>query len=197
LAALNHLRASKGLNCFEFRPHSGEAGDVDHLTSCFLVANKINHGIQLRKAPGLHYLYYLCQIGLAMSPLSNNKLFLDYNKNPFKKYFAQGLNVSLSTDDPLLLHVTKEPLMEEYSVAAQVWKLSSVDQCEIARNSVLQSGLEYRFKRHYLGKGFQLPGAQGNDIRQTNVPSLRLQYRSEQLMEEMEMIRNGVKEFKK
>lgn len=182
------------MNCFEFRPHSGEAGDVDHLTSCFLVANKINHGIQLRKAPGLHYLYYLCQIGLAMSPLSNNKLFLDYNKNPFKKYFAQGMNVSLSTDDPLLLHVTKEPLMEEYSVAAQVWKLSSVDQCEIARNSVLQSGLEYRFKRHYLGKGFNVPGAHGNDIRQTNVPSIRLHFRAEQLMEEMAMISDGVQE---
>jgi hypothetical protein len=61
-------------------------------------------------------------------------------QNPFPKYFYQGLNVSLSTDDPLMLHYTKEPLIEEYSVAAQVWKLSSVDQCEIARNSVLQSG---------------------------------------------------------
>jgi len=30
--------------------------------------------------------------------------------------------------------------MEEYSIAAQVWKLSSVDMCELARNSVLMSG---------------------------------------------------------
>ena len=39
------------------------------------------------------------------------------------------MNVSLSTDDPLQLHYTKEPLMEEYSVAAQVstWTLSKVD----------------------------------------------------------------------
>ena len=65
-------------------------------------------------------MYYLKQIGVAMSPLSNNKLFLDYAKNPFPKYFAQGLNVSLSTDDPLMLHYTKDPLLEEYSVAAQV-----------------------------------------------------------------------------
>jgi AMP deaminase len=28
--------------------------------------------------------------------------------------------VSLSTDDPLQIHLTKEPLVEEYSVAAQV-----------------------------------------------------------------------------
>lgn len=88
----------------------------------------------MRKAPALHYLYYLSQVGIAMSPLSNNKLFLDYNKNPFPKYFKQGLNVSLSTDDPLMLHYTKDALVEEYSVATQVWKLSSTDQCEIARN---------------------------------------------------------------
>lgn len=31
--------------------------------------------------------------------------------------------------------------MEEYAIAAQLWKLSTCDVCEIARNSVLQSGL--------------------------------------------------------
>ena len=36
----------------------------------------------------------------------------------------------------------KEPLMEEYSIAAQVWKLSQTDMCELARNSVLMSGFE-------------------------------------------------------
>ena len=29
------------------------------------------------------------------------------------------MNVSLSTDDPLQIHLTKEPLVEEYSVAGQ------------------------------------------------------------------------------
>ena len=47
--------------------------------------------------------------------------------------------MSLSTDDPLMFHHTKEPLMEEYCVAEQMWRLSSVDLAEIARNSVLQS----------------------------------------------------------
>lgn len=37
----------------------------------------------------------------------------------------------------------QEALMEEYSIAAQVWKLSTCDMCEIARNSVLQSGFEH------------------------------------------------------
>lgn len=144
-----------------------------------------------------------CQIGLAMSPLSNNSLFLDYHRNPFPTFFQRGLNVSLSTDDPLQIHLTKEPLVEEYSIAAsvlatslaflrllivlshmqhelcvhvyaahtfthryycthvkrdewlmsitpfwlfQLWKLSSCDLCEIARNSVYQSGFSHALK---------------------------------------------------
>ena len=37
--------------------------------------------------------------------------------------------------------------MEEYSIAAQVWKLSSCDMCELARNSVLMSGFSDRVCR--------------------------------------------------
>lgn len=112
LRALNHLRASRGLNTFAFRPHAGEAGLVDNLDNTFLLADSINHGINLKLSPALQYLYYLAQIGLALSPLSNNLLFVDYAKNPFFSLFARGLNVSLSTDDPLMFHQTKEPLME-------------------------------------------------------------------------------------
>ena len=38
----------------------------------------------------------------------------------------------------------QEPLMEEYSIATQVWKLSSCDMCELARNSVLMSGFSHK-----------------------------------------------------
>lgn len=34
--------------------------------------------------------------------------------------------------------------MEEYAIAAQVFKLSTCDMCEIARNSVLQCGLSHQ-----------------------------------------------------
>lgn len=111
---------SKLADTFVFRPHCGEAGDTDHLTSAFLTSHSISHGILLRKVPALQYLFYLKQIGLAMSPLSNNALFLTYERNPLPDFFKTGLNVSLSTDDPLQFHFTKEPLLEEYSVAAHV-----------------------------------------------------------------------------
>ena len=70
---LNALRKERGLNTFKFRPHCGEAGSLDHLATTFLVADGINHGIELNKSPVLTYLFYLSQIGIAMSPVSNNK----------------------------------------------------------------------------------------------------------------------------
>ena len=107
IATLNKLRKLNNLNTFVLRPHSGEAGDTEHLSSAFLTSYAISHGILLRKVPALQYLYYLHQIGIAMSPLSNNALFLSYERNPFPIYFNRGLNISLSTDDPLQFHFTK------------------------------------------------------------------------------------------
>lgn len=191
LYILNKLRELKGMPTIRFRPHCGEAGDIDHLAAGFLLCHNISHGINLRKSPVLQYLYYLAQIGLAMSPLSNNSLFLDYHRNPFPLFFQRGLNVSLSTDDPLQIHLTKEPLVEEYSVAAKVWKLSSCDMCEIARNSVYQSGFSHAAKLHWLGGEYFKRGAEGNDIHKTNVPNLRISFRDETWVDEMQYIYQG------
>ncbi|CAG8568726.1 11806_t:CDS:10 [Dentiscutata erythropus] len=188
MTSLNQWRKARGFNTFVLRPHAGEAGDTDHLASAFLTSKSISHGILLRKVPALQYLYYLKQIGIAMSPLSNNALFLNYERNPFLSFFQKGLNISLSTDDPLQFHYTREPLIEEYSVAAQIWKLSSSDMCELARNSVVQSGFEMAIKKHWLGKEWYIPGKKGNDIHKTNVPDLRMEFRYETLLEEIKMI---------
>ncbi|KAJ3062069.1 AMP deaminase, partial [Quaeritorhiza haematococci] len=188
MCVLNRWRRDRGFNTFVLRPHAGEAGDTDHLTAAYLTSQSISHGILLRKVPALQYLYYLDQIGIAMSPLSNNALFLTYERNPILTFFQRGLNVSLSTDDPLQFHFTKEPLIEEYSVAAQIFKLSGTDLCELARNSVLQSGWEMQMKKRWLGMNCHLPGPGGNDIQRTNVPNIRLAYRYQTLMEERFMV---------
>ncbi|KAI9286910.1 hypothetical protein BC943DRAFT_378982 [Umbelopsis sp. AD052] len=188
MASLNKWRAKRKFNTFVLRPHAGEAGDSANLTAAFLTSQSISHGILLRKVPALQYLYYLKQIGLAMSPLSNNALFLTYERNPLPQFFQRGLNVSLSSDDPLQFHFTKEPLIEEYSVAAQIWKLSSTDMCELARNSVIQSGWENKIKMHWIGKTWNEPGTAGNDMRKTNVPNIRVAFRHETLMEELNML---------
>lgn len=195
MVVLNNFRRERNMCTFVLRPHCGEAGSATHLVTAFMLAESINHGLLLRKVPVLQYLYYLAQIGLAMSPLSNNSLFLNYPRNPLLEYFNRGLNVSLSTDDPLQFHFTKEPLMEEYSIAAQVWKLSTCDMCEIARNSVLQSGFPPWVKQHWLGPNYTREGMAGNDISRTNVPDIRIAYRYDTLVEEMRTICRGSKSF--
>ncbi|MGH0121710.1 UNVERIFIED_CONTAM: hypothetical protein FKN15_076306 [Acipenser sinensis] len=160
------------------------------LASC---GSNLDSESQFKSAPVLQYLYYLAQIGIAMSPLSNNSLFLSYHRNPLPEYLSRGLMVSLSTDDPLQFHFTKEPLMEEYSIAAQVWKLSSCDMCELARNSVLMSGFSHKVKSYWLGPNYYKEGPEGNDIRRTNVPDIRLGYRNETMCEELNLITQAVR----
>jgi AMP deaminase len=187
MASLNCWRQRRGFNTFVLRPHCGEAGDPDHLGAGFLACHSISHGIHLRKVPLLQYVYYLDRIGIAMSPLSNNALFLTYDKNPFASFFRKGLNVSLSTDDPLQFAFTKEPLMEEYAVAAQIYKLSAVDMCELAKNSVDQSGFELALKQRWLGPQCYLPGVAGNNVAKSNVPDLREAFRHETFLAELSL----------
>ncbi|XP_007647079.1 AMP deaminase 3 isoform X3 [Cricetulus griseus] len=193
IMVLNNLRRERGLSTFLFRPHCGEAGSITHLVSAFLTADNISHGLLLKKSPVLQYLYYLAQIPIAMSPLSNNSLFLEYSKNPLWEFLHKGLHVSLSTDDPMQFHYTKEALMEEYAIAAQVWKLSTCDLCEIARNSVLQSGLSHQEKQKFLGQNYYKEGPEGNDIRKTNVAQIRMAFRYETLCNELSFLSDAMK----
>ncbi|KAG9331802.1 hypothetical protein JZ751_016956 [Albula glossodonta] len=193
IMVLNNLRKERGLSTFQFRPHCGEAGSITHLVSAFLTADNISHGLNLKKSPVLQYLYYLAQVPIAMSPLSNNSLFLEYSKNPLREFLHKGLCVSLSTDDPMQFHYTKEALMEEYAIAAQLWKLSTCDVCEIARNSVLQSGLSHKEKEHFLGVNYLTDGPEGNDIRRTNVAQIRMAFRHETLCNELSLLLDAVK----
>ncbi|CAF4357223.1 unnamed protein product [Rotaria sp. Silwood2] len=79
--------------------------------------------------------------------------------------------------------------MEEYSIAAQIWKLSSIDMCELARNSVLMSGHSDQVKKAWLGQQYKEPGLSGNNICRSNVPNIRIAYRYEVLCEELQLIK--------
>jgi AMP deaminase len=187
LEVLNTLRRAMGLNTFAFRPHAGETGDSMHLAATYLLADSINHGINLQSQVSLQYLYYLDQIGLSVAPLSNNFLFRKISSNPFPKLFKRGLNVTLSTDDPLLFHMSNDALLEEYSVARASFDLSMTDISEIARNSVLQSGFEDELKKEWLGDEYQR-GITFCDERKTHVPLIRAKFRAEHLAIEHMMV---------
>nr|GEU94531.1 retrotransposon protein, putative, Ty3-gypsy subclass [Tanacetum cinerariifolium] len=81
-----------------------------------------------------------------------------------------------------------------------VWKLSSYDLCEIARNSVYQSGFSRAAKQgriyiewraHLLGSKYYKRGPEGNDIQKTNVPRMRIAFRHQTWTEEMQYVYAG------
>ena len=167
MRALNELRAARKLPPIALRPHAGEAGATHHLASAFLFADGISHGINLAKSPVLQYLYYLARVGISVSPLSNKALFIDYAENPFASLFHRGLRVTLTTDDPLMFHLTPQPLLEEYAVARAVWRLSMTSMCEIAHNSVLIASLPPERKAALAVEDQEI----------TNVPERRFDFR--------------------
>jgi len=173
-----------------FRPHAGEAGEVHHLATTFLLADGVNHGVNLWHSPVLQYLYYIAQVGISVSPISNNALFLKMGDSPFPFFFMRGLNVTLSTDDPLMFHTTNEPLLEEYTNARLVWNLSQVDLNEIAGNSVRQSAFPQEAREAALGRE-EVDGPYCWDPRRCNVPLRRLRYRRARLAEELSFIAHG------
>ncbi|KAG5496317.1 hypothetical protein JKF63_02619 [Porcisia hertigi] len=179
ITSLNEFRASRGLSTFTLRPQCGERGSMDHLVSGFCLANSINHGVTLARHPVLEYMWYIAQVGLAMSPLSNTAGASAYLENPFPVFFHRGLNVSLATNQPLYFHFTREPLVEEYSIAAKLWKFELNDLSEIARNSVLQSGFSASWKQNALGPRYQLRSTLGNDVCRSRVSDIRVAYRYE------------------
>lgn len=179
IASLNMLRKRLGQSTFSFRPHCGESGDPDHLVDAFYLADGIGHGVQLKRRSVLQYLFYFAQIGLGMTPLSNNALFCKYHENPFPLFFHRGLHVALSTDGPLQFHHTSDPLTEEYATAGKFWNLSTVDACEIAANSVRMSGFPDAMKRAWLGQLYMLRSTVGNEPARSRVPHTRVAFRYE------------------
>jgi AMP deaminase len=94
----------------------------------------------------LKYLYYALQVGISLSPLSNAALYLDsYHDHPLKNIIELGLNVTLSSDDPLIFH-DENPLREEYQIAKNSFKLKTSELLEMAAKSVFLSGFPFKYE---------------------------------------------------
>ncbi|ELP88097.1 AMP deaminase, putative [Entamoeba invadens IP1] len=153
ITSLNLLRMAKGLNTFDFRPHCGKTGHYSHLVAGYLTSKGVSQAVKLEDNTTLQYLFYLDQIGISQAPMATHAKITPYSSNPFNTFFAVGLNVSLSTDKPLRVHKTVEPLLEEYSMAKNMYKYKDHDLVEICRNSVRQCGFSFKTKSRMM-KGF-------------------------------------------
>uniref|UniRef100_A0A8B9L8I9 AMP deaminase n=1 Tax=Astyanax mexicanus TaxID=7994 RepID=A0A8B9L8I9_ASTMX len=203
IMVLNNLRKERGLSTFQFRPHCGEAGSITHLVSAFLTADNISHGLNLKKVSTsprltsvLHYelFKHCCPSPLLPPRVQCCSTSSTWPRCPLPCPLSATTACSWSTPrTPSESSCTREALMEEYAIAAQLWKLSTCDVCEIARNSVLQSGISHQEKKHFLGENYLQDGPDGNDIRRTNVAQIRMAYRHETLCNELSFLVDAVK----
>jgi AMP deaminase len=118
-------------------PHCGECprNTLYNMLACYLLCDGMTHGVELRRYPVLLYLCYLRQLPINLSVLSNNYLYVPLAKSPLPLYHSIGLPVSLSTDDPLIFHMTERPLDEEYSLVTHVFGFDSEDLQELTMNT--------------------------------------------------------------
>lgn len=139
---------------FKFKPHAGELGNIHHLLTAYLLTDSICHGINLIDSNAskydnndtvlknnnnivMLYLFIKDQVGCALSPISNNYLCRKYSCLHLDLLFKLGLRMSLCTDDPLMFHLTDDPIVEEFSMAKNYYNFSNGDLLELVNNSYL------------------------------------------------------------
>ncbi len=90
--------------------HAGEAGGPDNVRVSIedLKADRIGHGVRTYQDPEVEKLVREKQIPLEMCPTSNVQTGAidSLEHHPFKKYYQEGIPVTINTDDPGVSDIT-------------------------------------------------------------------------------------------
>ena len=129
-------------------PHAGEMSGPATIWEAVngLRAERIGHGISCLADPSLVAYLRDRQIPLEVCPTSNvcTKQVPDLAAHPLPRLLAEGLFVTLNSDDPPMFGTT---LTQEYRQAASVLGLSRDQLADLARNSVRASFLDAAAKQ--------------------------------------------------
>ena len=111
-----------------FTIHSGECGSVDNIREAIaLGAKRLGHGIALEKSPELRQLCKEKEIGIEMCPTSNlqTKAVDNLQSYPLKRFFEEGLLVSIHTDNRTVSGTTMEQeeklVKERLQISDEMW----------------------------------------------------------------------------
>lgn len=139
--------ADKGLR---LTAHAGETTGPESVWGALNIgAERIGHGLSIAQDPELVEVLAHKQVPVEICVSSNLRtgVCADFGEHPLKKFFDEGLMVTLNTDDPAMFQTS---LCKEYELAAEEFGFSHDQLREMARNSFEASFLPVEKKLRFL-----------------------------------------------
>jgi len=137
--------------------HAGETTGPESVWSALNIgAERIGHGLSIAQDPELVEVLAHKQVPVEVCLSSNLRtgVCTDFREHPLKRFFDEGLMVTLNTDDPAMFQTS---LSREYELAEQEFEFSRDQLRELARNSFEASFLPVEKKLRFLQQVDTLP----------------------------------------
>ncbi|HKD78308.1 MAG TPA: adenosine deaminase [Candidatus Angelobacter sp.] len=139
-------------NGLRLTAHAGETtGPASVWGALNIGAERIGHGLAAAQDPELMEVMAEKQVPVEVCVSSNLRTGAspELKEHPVRKFFDQGLMVTLNTDDPAMFQTS---LTKEYELAQQEFEFSDEHLRELARNSFEASFLPVEKKLRFLQK---------------------------------------------
>jgi aminodeoxyfutalosine deaminase len=137
-------------NGLRLTAHAGETTGPESVWGALNIgAERIGHGLAAARDPELMEVMAEKQVPVEICISSNlrTRACLELPQHPVRKFFDQGLMITLNTDDPAMFQTS---LNREYEIAQQEFKFSAEHLRELARNSMEASFLPVEKKLRFL-----------------------------------------------
>ncbi|HEY1524636.1 MAG TPA: adenosine deaminase [Candidatus Angelobacter sp.] len=137
-------------NGLRLTAHAGETTGPESVWGALNIgAERIGHGLSAARDPELLEVMAQKQVPVEVCITSNLRTgaCAELREHPVRKFFDDGLMVTLSTDDPAMFQTT---LNKEYDIAQKEFNFSDEHLRELARNSIEASFLPVEKKLKFL-----------------------------------------------
>jgi adenosine deaminase/aminodeoxyfutalosine deaminase len=137
-------------NGLRLTAHAGETTGPESVWGAINIgAERIGHGLSAASDPELMEIMAQKQVPLEMCITSNLRTGAckELQEHPVRKFFDEGLMITLSTDDPAMFQTS---LNKEFEIAQQEFSFTEDHLRELARNSIEASFLPVEKKLRFM-----------------------------------------------
>jgi aminodeoxyfutalosine deaminase len=137
-------------NGLRLTAHAGETTGPESVWGALNIgAERIGHGLSAASDPELMEVMAQKQVPVEMCITSNLRTGAckELQEHPVRKFFDEGLMITLSTDDPAMFQTS---LNKEFEIAQQEFSFSEEHLRELARNSIEASFLPVEKKLRFM-----------------------------------------------